>query len=46
MRDDELLRGWLCACSPTDIGNFLSGADDYAITYVGVDPQQYQQANR
>jgi hypothetical protein len=46
MRDDELLRNWLCTCSPTDFNNFLSGADDYAITYAGASPQQYQQANR
>ena len=36
----------LCMRSPTDVRNWLQGADDFAITFIAVSSQQEQQANR
>ena len=39
-------RHTLCTRSPTDVRNWLQGADDFAVTYIAVSSQQEQQANR
>ena len=33
-------------CSPTDVRNWITHADDFAIAYIALTPQLYQLANR
>ncbi len=33
-------------CSPTDVRNWITHADDFAVAYIALTPQLFQQANR
>ena len=33
-------------CSPTDVRNWITHADDFAVAYIALTSQLYQQANR